>query len=641
MTDNQETMKFEAEAKQILDLMIHSLYSNKEIFLRELVSNASDALDKLRFEGLTKPELVDGAGELEIRVETDEDARTLTVTDNGIGMSRDEVMANIGTIAKSGTRELLQRLKEAKSEEIPSDLIGQFGVGFYSGFMVAKKVSLVTRQAGEETATRWESAGDGTYTVADADSIDFGTAVTLHLKDVDEEDGLDDFTGEGVVRRIIKQYSDFVRYPILLKVRREKEEDGEKKVTFEDETINSMKAIWLRSESEVTDEEHGEFYKHISHDWNEPYTHVSMKAEGRLEYQALLYLPSRAPFDLYYQTFKWGLQLYVKNVKIMDNCEDLLPPYLRFTKGVVDSADLSLNVSREILQHDRQITQIKRALTKKVLDALKKNKTDEEEKYIEFFKEFGAVLKEGIAGDPKNKDRVVDLLYFESSHDPKKPTTLVDYVSRMKEDQKEIYYLVGESRKAIESSPHLEALFKKEYEVLFFTDPVDEFMTTSLPEFEGLKLKSVGKGQVELGSDEEKAQVKKELEDKGKEYSGFLSALQKELADHVGEVRLSSRLTTSPSCLVGSDSDLSPHIERMLIKNKVDVPDHKRIMEINQDHEIVQKLKARFDVRPTDLELADHAQILFGQALLAEGSPLPDPAAFAKLVAELMHRSLG
>ncbi|MCP4680543.1 MAG: molecular chaperone HtpG [Deltaproteobacteria bacterium] len=641
MTDNQETMKFEAEAKQILDLMIHSLYSNKEIFLRELVSNASDALDKLRFEGLTKPELLEGAGELEIRVEMDKDARTLTVKDNGIGMSREEVMTNIGTIAKSGTKELLQRLKEAKAEEIPSELIGQFGVGFYSGFMVAKKVSLVTRHAGEETATRWESAGDGTYTVSDADSADFGTAVTLHLKDVDEEDGLEDFTEDWVVKRIIKQYSDFVRYPIKLKVRREKEEDGEKKVTFEDETVNSMKAIWLRSESEVTEEEHGEFYKHISHDWNEPYTHVSMKAEGRLEYQALLYLPSRAPFDLYYQTFKWGPQLYVKNVKIMDNCEDLLPPYLRFIKGVVDSADLSLNVSREILQHDRQITQIKSALTKKVLDALKKKMTDGEDKYLEFFKEFGAVLKEGIGQDAKNKDRIVELVYFESSHDPNKPTTLVDYVSRMKENQKEIYYLVGESRKAIESSPHLEAIFKKEYEVLFFTDPVDEFMTTSLPEFEGLKLKSVGKGQVELGSDEEKAQVKKELEDKGKEYAGFLGALQKELADHISEVRLSNRLTTSPACLVGSDGDLSPHIERMLIKNKVDVPDHKRIMEINQDHEIVQKLKARFDVRPTDLELADHAQILFGQALLAEGSPLPDPATFAKLVAELMHRSLG
>ncbi|MCP4604060.1 MAG: molecular chaperone HtpG [Proteobacteria bacterium] len=640
MSDNIQTMKFEAEANQLLDLMINSLYSSKEIFLRELISNASDALDKLRFESLTKPELLEGGDDPEIRIETDGDARTISVIDNGIGMSREEVTTNIGTIAKSGTKELLHRLKEAKSEDIPPDLIGEFGVGFYSCFMVANKVTLVTRRAGQEDATRWESKGDGTYTIAPTERDGRGTTITLHLKKVDVDDGLEDFTEEWIIRRIVKKYSDFVRYPIRSKIRREKDVDGEKKVTFEDETLNSMKAIWLRTESEVTEEEFLEFYKHISHDWSEPYVHISMKAEGRFEYQALLYLPSHAPFDLYYQTYKWGLNLYVKNVRILENCEDLLPPYLRFVKGVVDSADLSLNVSREMLQHDRHITQIKKALTKKVLDTLTQKKDKEEEKYLEFFGQFGAVLKEGIGMDPGNKDRIIELLYFESSNDPSKPTALPGYVSRMKEDQDTIYYLVGESRQAIESSPHLEAFEKRGLEVLFLTDPVDEFMISSLTEYDGKKMKSVGKGEIEIGSEDEKAKVKKELEDKSKEYSTFLKALEKELDDHIKEVRVSSRLTSSPTCLVGSEEDLSPHIERMLIKNKVQVPAHKRIMEINPDHEIVQKLKARFDVRPNDLDFGDHAHLLYGQALLAEGSPLPDPAKFAKLVTDLMNRGI-
>ncbi len=640
MSENTQTMKFEAEANQLLELMIHSLYSSKEIFLRELVSNASDAVDKLRFEALTNPTLLEGGDDPEIRIEADKDARTLSIIDNGIGMSREEVMVNIGTIAKSGTKELLGRLREAKAEEIPADLIGEFGVGFYSCFMVADRVSLVTRRAGEESATRWESGGDGTYTIADSERAGRGTTVTLHLKTVDEEDGIEDFTEEWIVRRIVKKYSDFVRYPIRLKKRVEKEEDGEKKVTFEDETLNSMKAIWLRPESEVTEEELTEFYKHISHDWTEPYTHVSMRAEGRFEYQALLYLPSHAPLDLYYQTFKWGLQLYVKNVMIIEECEDLLPPYLRFAKGVVDSPDLSLNVSREMLQHDRQLAQIKKALTKKVLDTLKQNKDKEEEKYLEFYKELGAVLKEGIGQDFANKDRIVDLLYFQSSNDPEKLTTLADYVSRMKDDQEDIYYLSGESRGVIESSPHLEAFKNKGFEVLYLSDPVDEFMVPALAEYEGKKLKSVGKGEVELGSEDEKAQAKKELEDKSKDYEAFIKALQKELDDHISEVRLSKRMTSSPACLVGGEADLSPHIERMLTKNKMEVPSHKRVLEINPDHDIVQKLKARFDIRPTDLEFADHAKLLYGQALLAEGSPLPDPSQFAKLVAELMNRGL-
>ncbi len=640
MDNDIKTMKFEAETKKLLDLMIHSLYSSKEIFLRELISNASDAHDRLHFEAITNEALKDAVEEPAIRLSVDKDKRILTISDNGIGMSKEEVQTNIGTIAKSGTKELFEKLKQSKVEELPTELIGEFGVGFYSAFMVANRVTLVTRRAGEQTATQWESKGDGTYSISDGERDAPGTTIALHLKPADADDGLDDFTEEWVLKRIVKQYSDFVRYPIILPVSREKEEDGKKVTEVEEETLNSMKAIWLRPEAEVKEEEHKEFYKHISHDWQEPLKHIAMKAEGRFEYQALLYIPSHAPFDMYYSTFKWGLQLYVKNVKILENAEDLLPPHLRFIKGVVDSPDLPLNVSRELLQHSRQITQIKKSLTKKVLDTLKYLKETDEEKYNGFYKEFGAVLKEGVSSDFENKDRITELLLFESSNDPEKLTSLADYVSRMKEDQEEIYYLTGESRQVIESSPHLEAFKERGLEVLYLTDPVDEFMMGTLTEYKEKKMRSVGKGDVELGTKDEKEQAQKELEDKSKQFSDFLKAVQKELDDHVSEVRLSKRLTESVSCLVGTEADLSPHIERLLSKNKVDVPAHKRIMEINPDHEIVQKLKARFDVRPTDLELADHAQLLYGQALLAEGSPLPDPATFATLVSKLFVRSL-
>ena len=636
----KETRKFEAETGQLLDLMIRSVYSSKEIFLRELISNASDALDKLRFESLTDSSLLQGVGDPEIRLEADSEARTLTVHDNGVGMSRDEVLTNIGTIAKSGTKELLSRLKEAQSKEIPMELIGEFGVGFYSSFMVADNVTLVTRRAGQETATQWESSGDGTYTVSPAERDTIGTSVTLHLKPVDKEDGVDDFTSEWVIRNIVKKYSDFVRYPVVLKVKREKTEDGEKKVTYEDTTLNSQKAIWLRLKDDVKDEELNEFYKQISHDWQDPLTHISMQAEGRFEYRALLFIPSHAPMDLFYKDFERGLQLYVKNVKILDKCEDLMPEYLRFVRGVVDSPDMPLNVSREMLQLSRHTAQIRSTLTKKVLDTLAQMMEKEEEKYLEFFKELGAVLKEGVARAPEHRDKIVDLLMFESSQEKEKLTTLKDYVARMKEKQNEIYYLTGESRQAIEGSPHLEAVLSKGYEVLFMTDPADEFMLPSLLEYDGKKLKSVGKGEEVLGTEEEKDKLKEDLKQKSENYADFIKALQKELDDYVSEVRLTARLTSSPACLVGTEESLSPHIERMLKKNRIDIPVQKRILELNPEHEIVQKLKARFDVRPTDLELADHAQLLFGQALLAEGSPLPEPAKFAGLVADMMTRGL-
>src|SRR5215470_9614930 len=427
MTINVETFQFQAEARQVLDLMIHSLYTQKEIFLRELISNASDALDRLRFEALSRPELIGSDERLEIWLESDSKERTLTISDNGIGMSRDEVIANIGTIAKSGTRELLQALREKQqSSETLTTLIGQFGVGFYSAFMVSDRVTLVTRRAGEDKATQWESAGDGSFTITETSKFTCGTSITLHLKKFEEDAEVDDFTNKWTIEQIVKRYSDFVAYPVIYKDKEGKEAD---------KTLNSMKPIWTRPRSEVTDDEYKEFYKHISHDWNEPMVTWSFRAEGRSEYQALLFVPSEAPFDLFYATGKFGLHLYVRRVLIMEHCEELLPAYLRFVRGVVDSSDLPLNVSRQRLQEDRHIAQIRKWITKKVLDSLEEMQTKEPEKYLEFWKQFGRVLKEGPSFDLDNKDKIISLYLFESSADPEKFTSLKDYVSHMKSDQ--------------------------------------------------------------------------------------------------------------------------------------------------------------------------------------------------------------
>src|SRR5256712_11566315 len=439
MTTNMETFQFQAEARQVLDLMIHSLYTQKEIFLRELISNASDALDRLRFEALSRPELIGSDEKLEIWIESDPNERTLTISDNGIGMSRDEVIANIGTVAKSGTRELLQSLRDRPSEPLTT-LIGQFGVGLYAALMVADRVMLVTRRAGEDKAAQWESAGDGTFTVTEAAKFTRGTSITLHLKKFEEDVEIDDFTDKWVIERIVKRYSDFVAYPIIHKSHDSKEPD---------KTMNSMKPIWTRQRSELKDEEYKEFYKHISHDWNEPMQTWSFRAEGRSEYQALLFVPSQAPFDLFYATGKFGLHLYVRRVLIMEHCEDLLPPYLRFLRGVVDSADLPLNVSRQRLQEDRHVTQIRKWLTKKVLESLEEMQKNENEGYIRLWAQFGRVLKEGIM-DFENKEKLTDLYLFESSHDPGKLTTLKDYVARMNTDQSAIDFLTGHSRRAVE-----------------------------------------------------------------------------------------------------------------------------------------------------------------------------------------------
>lgn len=624
MSAQTETFQFQAEARQVLELMIHSLYTNKEIFLRELISNASDALDRLRFEALQNPELLGPDDRLEIIIETDPTARTLTVHDNGIGMSRDEVIANIGTIAKSGTRELLSSLKESKSSDILTSLIGQFGVGFYSAFMVADRVTLLTRRAGEERATQWESTGDGTYSITDSRKFNRGTSITLHLKKFEDEDQAEDFTAKHVIANIVKKYSDFVTYPIRTK------EDGKE----DDKPLNSMKPIWIRPRSEVKEEEYKEFYKHISHDWNEPLKTWSFRAEGRSEYQALLYIPSEAPFDLHYQSGRFGLHLYVRRVLIMEHCQELLPSYLRFVRGVVDSADLPLNVSRQRLQEDRHIAQIRKWLTKKVLDSLEEMSTNEPETYLKFWQAFGRALKEGATSDFDHKDKLLQLFLFASTHDPEKLTTLKDYVSRMKPDQKSIYYITGASRRAIENSPHLEAFREKGIEVLLFVDPVDEMVVQWIWEYENKRLKSVAKGLAELDDD-------RDLTQKVKELSKLMDVLQAKLDAHVRQVRLSSRLTSSPACLVVSDEEMSPYLEKMLTEARGEkVPKQKRIMEINPDHDLVQRMRQRLADAPDDPILEDLANVLYGYALLAEGSEVTEPQKFNEAVLRVIGKAL-
>src|SRR5262245_38714493 len=621
MTTNIETFQFQAEARQVLDLMIHSLYTNKEIFLRELTSNASDALDRLRFEALTKPEMIGPDDKLEIWIESDPKAHTLTISDNGIGMSRDEVISHIGTIAKSGTRELLQTLRERKSADMLTTLIGQFGVGFYSAFMVADRVTLVTRRAGEEKATQWESAGDGTYTIADASKFTRGTSITLHLKKFEEDAEVEDFTDKWVIERIVKRYSDFVAYPVIYKDKEGKEAA---------KTLNSQKPIWTRPRSEVSEDEYKEFYKHISHDWNEPLTTWSFRAEGRSEYQALLFIPSQAPFDLFYASAKFGLHLYVRRVLIVEHCEELLPGYLRFVRGVVDSSDLPLNVSRQRLQEDRHITQIRKWLVKKILDSMEEMQRNSPEKYVQLWKQFGKVLKEGASFDFENKDKLVPLYLFESSVHIEELTTLREYVGRMKEGQSDIYYMTGPSRAAVENSPHIEAFKARGYEVLYMTEPVDEILTQALPEFEGNKLKSVAKGLADLGEPED-------LKEKSREYKKLMDALQQKLDDRIKEVRLTNRLTSSPACLVVSEDEVSPTLEKLLNQVKGESRKQKRILELNPAHDIIAKMRDRAD----DPQLDDVAEILYGYALLAEGSELHDPFKFNQALVRVLAGRVG
>jgi molecular chaperone HtpG len=607
-TTTPERHEFQTEVRQLLDLMIHSLYSHKDIFLRELISNASDALDKVRFEAITRPELQPG-GELEIRLEADPANRTLSVWDNGIGMARDEVVQNIGTIARSGTREFLEAVRAQKGQ-VPPELIGQFGVGFYSSFIVADRIVLVTRKAGEDRATRWESTGDG-YSLEDAERDTAGTTVTLHLKAKDEEDGLRDYTDAQVLRDIVKQYSDFVGYPVRL--------GGE--------TLNSMKAIWARPKEEVSEEQYREFYKHLTHDWTDPLEHVLVRVEGTVEARALLYIPSKAPLDLFMRDQRRGVQLYVKRVFIMDDWEALLPPWLRFVRGVVASDDLSLNVSREILQKDRQIQAIRKHLARRLLGALKEMPR---EKYRTFWPEFGAVLKEGLLGFDENQDRILELVLAASTNG--ELTSLAEYVERMKEGQDAIYYMTAATKSAGERSPHLEAFRAKGFEVLFFTDPVDELWLRMSREVQGKKLVSVAAAGVTPDATDEDA-TRAEQEES---LRGLLDTLRAKLQDHVKDVRLSSRLKESPACLVGDPGDLSPHLRELFKRSGQEPPVTKRTLELNPSHPILARLRELHTGDKADPKLALYADLLYGQALLAEGAPLPDPAAFSRRIAELM-----
>ncbi len=646
MSERVEQLEFQAEARQLLDLMVHSVYSNKDAFLRELISNASDALDKLRLEAFRNKDLAVDTSDLHIEIDVDKAARTLTVRDNGIGMSRDEVVDLIGTLAKSGTAELRQQLREAKNAEASEELIGQFGIGFYSVFMVADRVEMVTHKAGQSEAIRWESSGDGTYTieaVEPGEQAQPGTSITLHLKPEDAEDELHDYTAEWTIRGLVKKYSDFIAWPIRMQVERRTppaEEGGEETVTLETETLNSMKALWARTKDEVSQEEYNEFYKHVAHAWDDPLEVIAMKAEGTFEYQALLFIPSHAPFDMFNRDAQVGVQLYVKRVFIMGDCDQLMPEYLRFVKGVVDAADMSLNVSREILQQDRQINAIRRRLTKKVLSTIKELQAQRPDDYRTFWTEFGRVVKEGLLSDVDNQETLLQISSFASTHSDSEPTTLAEYVERMKDGQEQIFYATGESRQQLLKSPHLEAFKAKGYEVLLLTDPVDEVWVNTVTEFAGKSLQSTAKGEVDLDSEEDKTAHEAERKEQEKDFAELIAWLQQTLTEHVKEVRLSTRLTESPACLITDTFEMTPALARIYRANGQEVPVGKRILELNPVHPLVTGLRRAHSERGEDAGLAETAELLYGTALLAEGGALEDPARFAELLAHRLANTI-
>ncbi len=626
---NRETMGFQAEVKQLLQLMIHSLYSNREIFLRELISNAADASDKLRFEALHNASLFENDSELNIRIGYDPIARTLTVSDNGIGMSRDEVISNLGTIAKSGTREFFTRLSGDQQKD--ANLIGQFGVGFYSAFIVADKVTVTTRRAGEKTdqGVRWESDGGGEFVIEMVEKAARGTEIVLHLRE-----GQDDLLSGQKIRAIIRKYSDHIVQPILMK--KEEWKDGAQQVLDEDETVNQAFALWARPKSEISDEQYREFYKHVGHDFEDPLAWIHARVEGRQEYTQLLYIPSRAPFDMWERDAIHGVKLYVRRVFIMDDAEQLMPRYMRFVRGVVDSSDLPLNVSREILQESKDIEAIRSGCTKKVLVLLEDMAKNDQEKYSKFWGQFGRVLKEGVGEDSANKDKIAGLLRLASTHADTTAETvsLADYLGRMKEGQDKIYYITADSFNAAKNSPHLEVFRKKGIEVLLLTDRVDEWVVSNLFEFQGKQLASVAKGGLDLGKLEDEAE-KKEQENVAGEFKELTDKIKTSLADRVKEVRVTHRLTESPACLVADEHDMSANLARLLKSAGQQAPMSQPILEINPKHPVVLRLKVeekRFD---------DWASVLFDQALLAEGGQLDDPASFVKRVNQLMLEMSG
>lgn len=626
----KEQLSFQTEAKQLLKLMIHSLYSNKEIFLRELISNASDAADKLRFEGLTDAALYESDSDLKIRVSYDVDERTITISDNGIGMSRQEVIDHIGTIAKSGTREFFNSLTGDQAKD--AHLIGQFGVGFYSAFIIADKVTLVTRRAGltAEHGVRWESSGEGDYTLETIAKPGRGTDVILHLRKDEDE-----FLNGMRIRNIIRKYSDHITLPIVMKKEEWSQEEKKNKITDEDESINQANALWARSKNDISAEQYNEFYKHVAHDFEPPLAYLHARVEGKQEYTQLLYIPARAPFDLFDRERRHGIKLYVQRVFIMDDVEKLLPNYLRFVRGVIDSNNLPLNVSREILQESKDIDLIRSGVIKKVLgliEDLSKSEDEEgKEKYKTFYREFGQVLKEGVGEDFSNRERIAKLLRFITTQsDVDEPTiSLEAYVQRMKEGQEKIYYVTADSLKAAKNSPHLEVFRKKGIEVLLLSDRVDEWLVSNLTEFEGKPLQSVAKGGLDLGNLEDETE-KEEREKETNAFQELTEKMKQTLSEQVKDVRVTFRLTESPACLVADTYDMSGNLERLLKSAGQNVPHAKPILEINPHHPMVQRLKNEVE------NFEDWSHLLFDQALLAEGGQLEDPAAFVKRLNELL-----
>ncbi len=623
----KETLGFQTEVKHLLNLMIHSLYSNKEIFLRELVSNASDAIDKLRFEALADDSLYEGDSDLKIKVSVDKDNKTITVSDNGIGMTREDVQKHIGTIAKSGTKEFFEKLTGDQAKD--SELIGQFGVGFYSAFIVADKVTLITRKAGEKEAVRWESEGKGEYTLEAAEKATHGTDVILHLKEGEEE-----FLDEFRLRSIIKKFSDHISVPIVMdrEIPAEKDDEGNETAParIEEEVVNSASALWTLPKDEISEEEYNEFYKHVGHDFQDPLAYVHSRVEGNVEYTLLLYIPATAPFDLWDRDAKHGVKLYVKKVFITDDAEKLMPRYLRFVRGVIDTDSLPLNVSREILQQSKQINVIKAGAVKKVLGLLESLAKDETEKYAQFWEQFGNVMKEGVIEDVKNRERIAKLLRFASTYNdqPKQDVSLEDYVSRMKEGQEKIYYITADSFAAAKNSPHLEIFRKKGIEVLLLSDKIDEWLVSSLTEFDGKPLQSIAKGELDLDKFESEEEQQQQ-EDVSKEFESVLKQIKDVLGDNIKDVKVSHRLTDSPACLVTEANDMSLNMERIMKEagqnmNMLGMGGTKPILEINPQHEIVTALKEEQD----DARFADIVKILFDQAILSEGGQLDDPAAF-------------
>lgn len=632
--ENVEHLNFQAEANQLLKLMIHSLYSNKEIFLRELISNASDAADKLRFEGLSDAALYESDPDLKIRIAYDKTARTITVTDNGIGMSRQEVINNIGTIAKSGTREFFNSLTGDQAKD--AHLIGQFGVGFYSAFIIADKVTLTSRRAGltAEHGVRWESSGEGEYTLETLEKKERGTEIILHLRE-----GEDELLNSFKLRSIIRKYSDHITLPIVMKKEVWDDESKEYQISDEDETINQASAIWARPKSEITQEQYDEFYKHVAHDFEPPLAHVHARVEGKQEYIQLLYIPAHAPFDLFDREHRHGLKLYVKRVFIMDDAEKLLPGYLRFVRGIIDSNDLPLNVSREILQESKDIDSIRAGSVKKILgligDLATSEKSEEQEKFKVFWREFGQVLKEGIAEDVSNRERIAKLLRFTSTYDEREEqmVSLDDYIARMKPEQEKIYYITADSLKAAQSSPHLEIFRKKGIEVLLLHDRIDEWLVANLSEYAGKSLQSIAKGNLDLGKLEDEEE-KKEQEKEADDFQELTAKMKEVLREQVKDVRVTFRLTESPACLVADTHDMSGNLERLLKSAGQKVPDSKPFLEINPHHPMVQRLKYE------EAKFADWSRILFDQALLAEGGQLDDPAGFVKRLNDLLLQNV-